>query len=78
MIMIILAIIENILFMSILVILAWYGRDSPKWAFTFLFLFLCYGTIRIILSKDGMDRGVLWYSLNMLLLSSLLLFFLLK
>lgn len=68
-------IIEDLIFYSIVLAIAWFGRGSPKWLFTALFACVIYGAVRTIASKKGMERGVLWYALNMFVLSALLYFF---
>lgn len=72
------SIIEDIIFFSIVIMIAWFGRSSSPWLFTALFACVIYGLIRIIATKKGMERGVWWYGLNMFVISTLLYFFVIQ
>ena len=73
--LVILSIIENILFWLLVSAIAWLQRSTPQWMFVTLFIYLLYMMIRIIISKEGMERIVYIYTLNMIVALGLLMYF---
>ena len=61
----ILAILENVVFWILVFYIAWNETRTPAWAYPVLFLFILYFAFRAILQKQGMDRAVWIYTLNM-------------
>ena len=73
--LVILSIVENILFWLLVSAIAWLQRSTPQWMFVTLFIYLLYMMIRIIISKEGMERIVYIYTLNMIVALGLLMYF---
>jgi hypothetical protein len=73
--LVILSIIENILFWLLIAAIAWLQRSAPQWMFVILFIYLLYMMIRLIISKHGMERIVYIYTLNMIVVLGLLMYF---
>ena len=73
--LVILSIIENILFWLLIAAIAWLQRTAPQWMFVILFIYLLYMMIRLIISKPGMERMVYIYTLNMIVVLGLLMYF---
>ena len=73
--LVILSIIENILFWLLVAAIAWLQRSAPQWMFVTLFIYLLYMMIRLIISKEGMERIVYIYTLNMIVALGLLMYF---
>ena len=70
--------IENLLFWSLVIAIAWLGANAPAYVFTALFIFLIYWGLRIVLSLHGMDRAVGIYTINCIVVIALLYYFLNK
>jgi hypothetical protein len=70
--------IENFIFWSLVIAIAWLGADAPTYVFTALFLFLIYWGLRIVLSMQGMNRAVGIYTINIVVTISLMFYFLHK
>ena len=73
--LVILSIVENILFWLLIAAIAWLQRTAPQWMFVTLFFYLLYMMIRLIISKEGMERIVYIYTLNMIVVLGLLMYF---
>lgn len=71
-------ILENIVFWFLVLYIAWNEKATPDWMYVVLFLFIIYFALRFIFKKQGMDRMVWLYSLNMIVILYLLWFFLKK
>lgn len=69
-------ILENIVFWCLVIYIAWNEKNTPAWAFVLLFVFVIYLALRFIFKKQGMDRAVWLYSLNMVVVLYLLYYFL--
>lgn len=65
----------NIIFWILVFSIAWNESSTPSWMYFVLFLYLIYFGIRFILKKEGMDRAVWIYTLNMMVIVYLLAFF---
>jgi hypothetical protein len=63
-----LEILETIVFWVLVFYIAWNESATPQWAYVVLFGFLLYFAIKAILRKQGMDRAVWIYSLNMVVI----------
>jgi hypothetical protein len=72
----ILFMIENLVFWSLVIAIAWLGADAPVYIFTALFVFLIYWSLRIVLFMHGMNRAVGIYTINIIIIISLLFYFL--
>lgn len=72
----ILIILENIVFWSLVIVIAWYGSNTSEIVFMALFIFLIYWALRIVLSMRGFDRAVGIYTINIIVTVSLLYYFL--
>jgi len=68
--------IENFIFWSLVIAIAWLGADAPAYVFTALFVFLIYWGLRIVLSMQGMNRAVGIYTINIVVTISLMFYFL--
>lgn len=64
----ILEILETILFWLLVFYIAWNESATPQWAYLILFGFLIYFAIRAILKKQGMERFVWIYTVNMIVI----------
>ncbi len=64
----ILEILETIVFWLLVFYIAWNESATPQWAYIVLFGFLIYFAIRAILRKQGMERFVWIYALNMIVI----------
>ena len=71
-------ILENIVFWCLVLYIAWNQSRTPDWAYIALFVFLVYFLLRTIFKKQGIDRAVWLYSLNMLVILYLMSYFLRK
>lgn len=65
----------NIVFWILVLYISWNENTTPIWMYGFLFFYILFYAIRFILKKEGMDRAVWLYSLNMLVIVYLLAFF---
>jgi hypothetical protein len=74
----ILFMIENLVFWSLVIAIAWLGGNAPDYAFTALFVFLIYWGLRTVLSMQGMNRAVGIYTINIIVTISLMFYFLHK
>jgi len=63
-----LEILETIIFWTLVFYIAWNQTQTPEWAYIVLFGFLLYFAVKAILQKQGMDRVVWIYTLNMLVI----------
>lgn len=73
-----LEILENILFWCLVFFIAWNESATPSWAYIVLFAFLVYFALRAIFKRQGMDRAVWLYSLNMIVILYLMYYFMRK
>jgi hypothetical protein len=64
----IVSIIENIIFWLLVFYVAWNENRTPEWAYVLLLVYLVYFGVKTILQKQGMDRAVWLYSLNMIVI----------
>jgi len=69
-------IIENIIFWTLILVIAWFGADAPTYIFTSLFVFLIYWGFRMVLSMQGMNRAVGIYTINIIVTIALMFYFL--
>jgi hypothetical protein len=63
-----LTILENIVFWILVFYIAWNEKASPEWSFVLLFVFILYFGIRAIFQRQGMERAVWIYTLNMIII----------
>lgn len=68
-------ILINIVFWILVLYISWNENATPTWMYGFLFFYILFYAIRFLLKKEGMDRAVWLYSLNMLVILYLLSFF---
>ena len=68
----ILFIIENFVFYALVLCIAWMGKSAPPYVFMGLFVFLIYWLIRTVVTLQGMDRNVAFYSINSFIIIFLL------
>jgi hypothetical protein len=61
----VLDILETVVFWALVFYIAWNESATPQWAYVVLFVFLIYFAVKAILKKQGMDRAVWIYTLNM-------------
>lgn len=66
---------ETVLFWILVFYIAWNENATPPWFYLVLLAFLIYFAVRAIAKKQGMDRMVWLYSLNMVVLVYLLYVF---
>ena len=71
----VLQIVENIVFWSLVLYIAWNENKSAAWTYIVLLFLIVYYALRFIFKKEGMDRIVWLYSLNMIVLIYLLFYF---
>ncbi len=71
----VLQIVENIVFWSLVLYIAWNENKSAAWTYIVLLVLIVYYALRFIFKKEGMDRMVWLYSLNMIVLIYLLFYF---
>ena len=71
-----LTIVENITFWLLVFYIAWNEKRTPDWAYPVLFLFIVYFGLRAIFQKEGMERAVWIYTLNMVVIAYLMTIFL--
>lgn len=60
--------IENAIFWALITYIVIFQKQSPSVVFTVLGLYTLYVGLRFMFSKQGMEFGVLWYSLNAIIL----------
>ena len=72
----VLTLIENIAFWILVFYIAWNEKRTPEWAYVVLFTFIVYFGIRTIFQKEGMERAIWIYSLNMIVIVYLMTLFL--
>jgi hypothetical protein len=70
--------VENFVFWSLVITIAWFGANAPAYVFTALYFFLLYWGLRMILSLKGMDKALGIYTLNLVVVIGLLFYFLNK
>jgi hypothetical protein len=61
-------ILETLVFWVLVFYIAWNESATPQWAYIILFGFLIYYAIKAIFKKQGMDRAVWIYALNMIVI----------
>lgn len=71
----ILDILFNIVFWVLVFYIAWNENATQPWLYIVLLIFLVYFGLRAIFKKQGMERMVWLYSLNMVVLVYLLYYF---
>jgi hypothetical protein len=71
----VLQIVENIVFWTLVLYIAWNENKSAAWTYIVLLFLIVYYALRFIFKKEGMDRMVWLYSLNMIVLIYLLFYF---
>jgi hypothetical protein len=71
----VLQIVENIVFWTLVLYIAWNENKSAPWTYIVLLVLIVYYALRFIFKKEGMDRIVWLYSLNMIVLIYLLFYF---
>lgn len=62
----------TLVFWLLVFTIAWNENTTPQWLYIVLFAFLVYFAIRAIFKKQGMERMVWIYTLNMVVLLYLL------
>lgn len=65
-------IVDSIVFWLVVFYIAWNESATPQWAYLVLFAFLVYYLIKSILRKQGMERAVMFYVLNMIVIAYLM------
>lgn len=63
-----LTILENVVFWLLVFYIAWNEKQTPDWAYPVLLAFIVYFALRAIFQKQGMERAVWIYTLNMLVI----------
>ncbi len=71
----VLQIVENIVFWTLVLYIAWNENKSAAWTYIVLLFLIVYYALRFIFKKEGMDWMVWLYSLNMIVLIYLLFYF---
>ena len=61
-------ILLTVVFWVLVFYIAWNESATPQWAYVVLFAFLLYFAISAILKKQGMDRAVWIYTVNMVVI----------
>ncbi len=68
-------ILQTIVFWVLVLYIAWNEKATPSWMYVVLLLYILYYAIQFIVRKQGMDRAIWLYSLNMVVILYLLFFF---